>query len=494
MRHIYIDGQWVTGTGATLDAISPDDLRVLGAVPLCRENEIEAAVHAAQAALPGWRAVSLSKRVRLVAALADSLVEEYGGAGSPSELKALIGTETGKRLPEADNEVIESSDVVRYFAAIAENALAPEKAELDDELWPTKTSRIFLSPRGVVAVVKPWNYPLEAPLWSIPPALVSGNTIVFKPSEHSSLVGLYIARLVEAAGFPSGVFNVITGDGETGRLLVSHPNIDMVSFTGSVETGRSVAKVAATNLIPCSLELGGNDAAIVLADADLELAANGIAWGAICNSGQVCVGVKRILAVEAICSELIDRLTKVIEQLTPGVDYGPLISDTQLASAERFIADAVSKGANLRIGGVQDKKQGPLYLTPALLTEVPFTADLAQSECFGPVAPVFCVKDADDAVRAANDTRYGLGASVWTRSRDEFRRLADELDVGMVWENDVCIAWPQAPWAGRRQSGLGCDLSKWGLFEYVQPKHLSFEGSIEKRHAWWYPYGQQRES
>jgi betaine-aldehyde dehydrogenase len=442
---------------------------------------------AAQEAFRSWAATDLGERCRLVAVIATGLVSAYGEQLKESPLKDLITREVGKRLPEADIEVIESSDMVTFFSTRAPDVLGQRSLHLNTDLWPTKRSRVVFEPLGVVAVIKPWNYPLELPLWSIAPALVAGNTVVFKPSEHSPLVGLEIARLCEQAGIPKGVVNVVTGDAETGRLLAQHPGVNKVSFTGSVGVGRSIGEDCGRRFLPHSLELGGNDAAIVLEDVDVELAANGLVWGAFCNSGQVCVRPKRFLFHRSLREKLIDLIRAKTEQMRVDVDYGPMISEHQRSVTANFVADAVNRGAKLVAGGKAIDKEG-FYYAPTVLTDVPTDAKLIEEECFGPVMPVMFFDSESDAIALANASVYGLGASIWTTSTEAFERIAPLLNVGMVWMNDVNVAFPEAPWGGRKMSGIGAELSEFAILDYTRMKHVCVETSNDQRRAWWYPY------
>ncbi|MCU1294667.1 MAG: feaB [Bryobacterales bacterium] len=482
----YINGAWMTHE-RTFASVDPSTGRTLGTVALSREPEVDAAVTAAREAFRSWATTDVGERCRLVAAIASSLVSEYGEQLKESPLKNLITSEVGKRLPEADIEVIESSDMVSFFAVKAPDILGTRSLQLNADLWPTKRSRVVFEPIGVVAVIKPWNYPLELPLWSIAPALVAGNTVVFKPSEHSPLIGLEIARLCEQAGIPKGVVNVVTGDGETGRLLAQHPGVNKVSFTGSVGVGRRIGEDCGRRFLPHSLELGGNDAAIVLADVDVELAANGLVWGAFCNIGQVCVRPKRVLLHRSLREKLVDLIRAKTDEMRVDIDYGPMISERQRSTTASFVADAVSRGANLVAGGGAIDKEG-FYYAPTVLTDVPPDAEVMREECFGPVMPVMFFDSESDAVALANASEYGLAASIWTTSTVTFERIAPQLNVGMVWMNDVNVAFPEAPWGGRKMSGIGAELSEFAILDYTRMKHVCVEASTEQRRAWWYPY------
>lgn len=487
---MYVNGKWVEGK-ESFKTFNPSTGEVFGSVYAGSIEDVDVAVAAARRAFPSWRALGSNQRAEIVGKVVDLLVERYGKQGEPTELKTLIMTEMGKRLPEADIEVIETSDMLAFFVKRGPELLEPRPLELNQELWPTKKSFVLFEPIGVVGVIKPWNYPLELPIWAIGPALVAGNTVVFKPSEHASFVGLEIARLFAEASLPAGVLNVITGEGETGKLLVQHDGVDMIAFTGSIPVGREIAIECAKRLRKYTLELGGNDAAVVEPDVDLELAANGLVWGAFCNSGQVCVRTKRAFVHMRVADHLTKLIVEKTRALRPGIDFGPIVSREQLEKVERQVKDAVRKGAKVLVGGRRAEVKNGFYFEPTVLSEVNTSMDLMKEECFGPVLPIVSVSDTEEAVRLANDTPYGLGGSVWTSDLKHGEELAQSLQAGMVWVNDVNVAFPEAPWGGIKQSGPGMELSEWGLYEYVHKKHVSVETSNETRRAWWYPYSEE---
>lgn len=486
-RH-YINGKWVRGKGGTFTAISPDSGSRFGTVSEATEKEIDAAVNAARTAFGPWRELGVKARVEILQGVVTELRRQSGELGRPTELKSLITSEMGKRFPEADIEVVETVDMFSFFVDNAELLLQTEEVAVNKELWPTKKSFIAYEPIGVVGLIKPWNYPLELPIWSIGAALVAGNTIVFKPSEHSTFTGLAIAATMEKARVPPGVFNVVTGSGRVGRMMVGHSGIDMIGFTGSLATGKKIAAECAKNLKRYCLELGGNDAALVLPDADLETTANGLVWGAFCNAGQVCVRPKRAYVDKTIFKTLARRIVEKTSALRASIDFGPIVSKRQLGLVNNFVIDAVSRGAKILIGGNKIESGRGFYYAPTVLTDVPKDADLLHRECFGPVLPLISVSDEAEAIKMANDSPYGLGASIWTKDTVRGRSIASQLAAGMIWINDVNVAFPEAPWGGQKQSGIGVELSKWGLFEYTNKKHISVELSEDVRRAWWYPY------
>jgi acyl-CoA reductase-like NAD-dependent aldehyde dehydrogenase len=485
--HLYINGNWVEGTNS-FPAVNPSTGEPLGAVYQASAMEVNEAVKAARNALFTWSKVEVSARAQVLGKVVDLIITRYGEQGKITPLKKLIMTEMGKRLPEADIEVIETSDMIAFFVKEAPRLLAVTTPHLNQDLWSTKKSEVVYEPVGVVGVIKPWNYPLELPIWAIAPALVAGNTVVFKPSEYSSFVGLEIGKLFEEAGLPPGVLNIVTGDGEVGKMLVRHEGIDMISFTGSVAAGREIAAHCGQRLIKCSLELGGNDPAIVEPDVDLELAANGLVWGAFCNSGQVCVSANRVFVHEQIADDLIQRVVEKTKALRITTDFGPIVSAEQLITIEEQVNDAVSNGATVLVGGKRLKHGNGFYYSPTVLTNVSPSMRLMTEECFGPVLPIITVPNTKEAIALANGTAYGLGASVWTSDLEKGREIAGRIESGMVWINDVNVAFPETPWGGIKCSGIGTELSEWGIYEFVHRKHINIETSTNTRRDWWYPY------
>jgi acyl-CoA reductase-like NAD-dependent aldehyde dehydrogenase len=481
---MLIDGKWIAAA-STFPSIDPATAEPIAQVPLATSAHVDQAVAAARSALPAWRSLGPAGRANMLTGALEELRKAYGDEGKPTPLKDLITQEIGKRLPEADIEVAESADMLEYFIGSAQRLLTRETLTLDEALWPTKSSTVVYDPVGVVAVIKPWNYPLELPIWSIAPALIAGNTVVFKPAEDSSLVGTELTRLI-AGSIPDGVLNLVSGPAAVGQMLVQS-DVDMVSFTGSIPAGQEIAALCGARTRRCVLELGGNDAAVVLPDADLELSANGLTWGCFCNSGQVCVRPKRVFVHEAIADSLIGAIVQKTCALRRGVDFGPMINAVQRETVQGQIEDARANGARVLCGGKPLPGSG-YYYEPTILTGVTPTMRVMQEECFGPVMPIMAFGDTDEALSLANSGAYGLGASIWTADVGAGSQLAEALDCGMVWVNDVNGAFPQAPWGGRKSSGVGVELGKWGLHEYVTPKHINIDTGTGQRREWWYPY------
>jgi acyl-CoA reductase-like NAD-dependent aldehyde dehydrogenase len=484
---LYINGEWLA-SDAEFKSVNPSSGETLDSLSNASRSDVSAAVSAAVAAFPAWREVGVNRRSELLARVGELLSEAYGEAGQDTDLKAVIRRETGRRLDEADLEVQESADIVTWFADEGPRLLESEPISLDPELWPTKKSSVVYEPRGVVAIIKPWNYPIELAVWALAPALLAGNTVVFKPSEHSSLCAVELTKLFVRAGFPDGVVNLVTGDGDVGAALVAHQDVSYVAFTGGRATGRQIAEESARQLRPCSLELGGIDAAIVLDDADLELVAPGLVWGAFANAGQVCVRPKRVFAQAGIHDRLIDRVVEKTKALRRDIDFGPLISEEQRARVARQVDESIAAGARRLVGDGAVGEQGFFY-EPTVLADVADSMPVFSEECFGPVLAISKIAVVDEGVERANASEAGLGASVWSTDLERAHQIALKLEAGMVWINDVNVAFPSAPWGGRKASGLGVELGRWGLQEMTNLKHVSREEGGSPTRDWWFPYG-----
>lgn len=463
--------------------IRPSDGTALTPVPWTAPADVAAVVARARSAQATWAAMPLAERSNRMVALARRILERR------AEVAAILADETGR--DEAENllnEVVFVLDYAKGAVSTAKVALAPEKVWLNPLNFPGKRVVVEAVPRGVIGVIEPWNYPLLQFYKPLFPALLAGNGVVLKPSEHSPRTGIWLARQLEGL-VPDGLVGVVVGGGEVGASLID-AGVDAVVFCGSIGTGRKVAARCGEKLIPCSVELGGKDAAIVLADCDLERTVAGIAQWTFNNAGQDCSSIERIYVEASIADRFVERLAAAVRSLrvapTPGADLGPLQNAAQLRIVEAQVADAVAKGAKLVVGG---ERVGTGYgYAPTLLDHCTDDMAVIADETFGPVAPIIRVRDADEAVRRANLGRYGLGGSVWTRDLQRGEALARRLDVGLCYVNNHAFLGtvPQVPWTGTRETGTGIAASKHGYGTFVRRRTVLVDRST-KPDVFWRP-------
>jgi acyl-CoA reductase-like NAD-dependent aldehyde dehydrogenase len=362
----------------------------------------------------------------------------------------------------------------------------------------TKRGLLVREPHGVIGIIAPWNYPFSIPATEALAALATGNAVVLKPSEFTSLVALELASLLQKAGVPKGIFQVVVGDGVTGAALMAS-EIDKLVFTGSVATGKRIAQTAAGRLLPVLLELGGKDPMIVLEDADLDVASSGAVWGAFVNAGQACLSVERCYVARGIydsflktCAEKVGKL-RVGDGMDETTDVGPMIHELQLRIVEEQVEDARRRGARILTGGRRLSELGPNFYAPTVVADVTPEMKLMQEETFGPVLAVAVFSDEDEAVRLANDSEFGLAASVWTRHSARGERIARRLVAGTVMVNDVvaCFGISEAPHGGVKASGIGRAHGRFGMEEMVRVKYLDLERAAGMKRVWWYGYGEK---
>lgn len=464
--------------------VSPLDGSPLEPVVATAPADVAGLVEAARKAQASWGALPLAERIEAVFKVRDRVLD----AGE--EIAKVLRAECGK--PEGESwtaEVIPNADLVEHWCDKIEAALAPEEVALDPLAYPGKSGAIHAVPRGVVALITPWNFPVAIPLRTLVPALLAGNAVVFKPSEHSARTGALVARLF-AGILPEGVLTLVQGAGDVGAALID-AGPDLVVFTGSVPTGRRIAAAAAERFIPTSLELGGKDAAIVLADADVERTARGLVWGAFNNAGQNCASIERVYVEKAIAPKIVERVVALTRALRPGDDVGPLTTKAQLGIVERHVAGATAAGAKVHCGG-EATGRGLGYLPTVVEIDgaLERTMPLMTEETFGPVLPIVVVDDADQAVERANTSRYGLTASLWTKSTDKADALVARLRTGVVTLNNhgFTAAIAAAPWSGTGDTGFGVTNSRRALDELTRPKFVLVDRSSAKSELWWMPY------
>ena len=479
----------VSTRAAEIVSINPATLEELARFPIATGDEVNAAVARARAAQPAWAALSYRNRARYILKVRRALYERK------EEICRIISDETGKPEFEAlTTEVFMVSDLMSHFAQKTEKILREERFTL--AVLRNKRSMLCHDPLGVVGVISPWNFPFAIPVGEIVMALMAGNAVVLKPSEYTPLVGDAIKRLFAAAGFPEGVLEVVQGEGSTGAALVDAA-VDKIFFTGSIRTGRKIAESAAARLLPVVLELGGKDPMIVCEDAPFERTVKGAVWGAFMNCGQVCASVERLYVVEPVAEKFIAAVVDEVKRLRLGppstdcsTDVGPLTNENQLKVVVDQVADAVAKGARVLTGGRRREELGGYFFEPTVLVDVDQSMKVMTEETFGPLLPIKVVKDEEEAVREANNSRYGLLASVWTGDNEKGRRLARRIEAGSVIINDAVYTHGAArtPWFGVKESGLGVTHGNAGLFEFTRLKHINWDLFLLKSDWWWFPY------
>ena len=442
---------------------------------------VAGAIAQAKAAQPAWAALGPRERARRLAPVKNYLLDRA------EAIAECVHVEVGKpRVEGLLGEVLPSADVIDYWVRWIGELLLPSEVELDPLAYPGKRGSTFREARGIVGLITPYNFPVALPLRTIVPALLCGNAVVFKPSEVTPRSGDLIAELFRGA-LPDGILSVVQGAGDVGAALCS-ADVDLVVFTGSVSSGRKVAHACAERLIPCALELGGKDAAIVLADANLERAANGIVWGGMMNAGQNCASVERVYVEESVAAAFTRQVCALVASLRSRVDVGSLATPAQREIVSRHVNDARASGSEIVCGG-PGIGEAPYY-PPTVVRVSGDDSALMRDETFGPVLPIAVVAGAEEAIARANASRFGLTASVWTRDLRKARRIARQLRAGVVTINNHGFtgALPAAPWSGYGESGWGITNSPLALDALTRPRFVLIDRSRARRELWWYPY------
>ncbi|WP_139491007.1 aldehyde dehydrogenase family protein [Brevibacillus dissolubilis] len=469
-----------------IEILNPATGEVIGEVQEKTSEEITAAMKRAREAFPAWRDMPLEQRLGYVARVREYLVEHM------ETLAQKIVQDTGKVLLEAMmTEIFTTADFMKHYEKHAAGILAPKKVGTPIVLFGRR-SEIQYRPMGVVAVISPWNYPLQLAMVPAISALIAGNTVLLKPSEVTPLTGLIMEEILNAGGFPEGVVQVLHGGKEVGQTLVD-AKPDKIFFTGSVATGKKIMAQAAQHLIPVELELGGKDPMIVFADADLERAANAAVWGAFTNAGQTCMAVERVYVESSIFDRFVGIVKAKTEQLRVGTgeeaDMGSMTFPHQLSIVEEHLADAVAKGATILTGGKRLNEK-TLHFPPTLLTNVDHTMKIMNDETFGPVLPIMPFRDESEALRLANDSPFGLNSSVWSRDTTKARRVAGKIESGNVCINDVIVsvANPHLPFGGIKESGMGRYHGEEGLITFCHVTSIIESPGKKASEINWYPY------
>ncbi len=483
---ILIDGRWEAArSNLTREIRNPATGALLGLAADCGAEDVDRAVRAARAAQGEWGRKPGAEKAVVLRQVGEA-IRHMG-----KELATLMARETGKPL-------IEAMDCIEWVAACFEYYAEVGRSSRGNSIPPVAPHQLNFTikePYGVVAAIVPFNFPLLLMAWKVAPALAAGNTVVCKPPHQNPLSNLMMARAYQL--LPPGVVNVVTGDGAgAGEALLQHPGVDLVAFTGSTAVGRHIAAEAGRQLKKVNLELGGIDPFIVFADADLEVAVKAVAWARLLNAGQVCTSSKRIYLVKEIAPEFTRRLVEYVKTLVVGdpldgaTDVGPLISAAAVTRVADQVRRTLEQGARLLLGGAPLPGPG-CFFAPTVLGEVRHGSLPTTEEIFGPVISLIVAEDADDAIRMANDSNYGLGAVVYTRSLELALRAMDNIKAGTFWVNDPLTDNDAGPFGGMRWSGVGRELGEEGLDAFREPKHVHID-YVQEVKSFWFP-NKQRE-
>ena len=473
-------------------SVNPATGETLRELKCASERDVQTAVARARTAQPGWNELGVRGRVAVLREFQRLLHQRK------SEVAALITREAGKPIVEALlTEVLVVLDSTRFCVENAYGFLREQPVPHGNLAMKTKTGRILREPHGVIGIISPWNYPFSIPATESLSALVTGNAVVLKPSELTSLTAVELASLLHQAGVPKDVFQVIVGDGTTGSALLN-AEIDKLVFTGSVATGKRIAQAAAARLLPVVLELGGKDPMLVLDDADVDVASSGAVWGSFANCGQACLSVERCYVHRRLYDAFLEACVRKTKQLCvgngidPQTEIGPLIYERQLRNVESHVEDARARGARVLTGGSRLPQLGSNFYAPTVLADVTHAMHIMREETFGPVLPVMPFDTDEEAIRLANDSDFGLAASIWTRDRARGESLARRILAGTVMVNDAvaCFGISEAPHGGVKASGMGRTHGRFGMEEMVRIKHVDSDRLPGMKKIWWYGYGQ----
>ena len=470
---LFIDGGWVS-TANTFPVVNPATEEVIGAIPAASAADADKAVRAARAAFDAgpWPRMTGAERAIYLRAIAQGIRDRL------PELAKLEVLDNGKPLPEAEWDLADAAGCFDYYAGLAEELDgAVEEIPLPDARFTAKAVR---EPLGVAVGIVPWNYPLLMAAWKVAPALAAGCAMVLKPSEHTSLTALELGAIAEAAGLPKGVLNIVTGLGaEVGQALVEHPLVDKIAFTGSVPTGAKLMAAAAKDVKTVSLELGGKSPFVVFADSDIEQAVEWVMFGIFWNQGQVCSATSRVLIEAPLYDRFLARLTEEAKKITigdglaEGTLLGPLVNEIQYEKVLGFIDRAREAGIAIPTGGKAEGFNTGYYVAPTILANPPLDSEAWTEEIFGPVVCVRPFQTEAEAIRLANDSRFGLAAAVMSADDARAERVARAFRAGIVWINCSQPTFTEAPWGGYKQSGIGRELGRWGLANYLETKQIT---------------------
>ncbi|MFN4182461.1 MAG: aldehyde dehydrogenase family protein [bacterium] len=473
MAQMLIYGKWVDSeSGEWMEVINPATQEVVDRVPRGTAKDVEKAVEGAQEAFLQWSRTPAEERASILFRAVE-LIESQ-----KKEIAVLLTQEQGKPVSESEREIDHFLHGLRFYAGLANKIRGAYVPMSDASLY----GMVLKQPIGVCGAIVPWNFPLTLMGTKVGPALSAGNTIVIKPASTTPLATLKVAGLLLQAGLPPGAINVVTGPGAVvGEALLEHPAVRRIAFTGETQTGKRIAEVAGRGIKRISLELGGSDPMIVCEDADMKKALSAASVGRFYNCGQACLAIKRLYLMESIAEDFITQLVEKVRRLKvgngllPDTRLGPLHTEKQRREVEDMVNEAISRGARVLIGGKRPEgeefSRGFFYL-PTLLENVPHDATIVQEECFGPALPIFRVKNLDEAIELANSSKYGLGASIWTRDLSRAYRAAERLEAGNVWINNLHIGYDELPFGGVKQSGFGREHGPEALESYLELKAI----------------------
>jgi acyl-CoA reductase-like NAD-dependent aldehyde dehydrogenase len=462
----------------------------IGRVPAISAADVETAVEKSRAAFLRWRETSFKQRARIVMKAREVILAEM------EEIARLISDESGKPVAEAlSMEIAPVLDLMQYFARNAAKILKPEKINIGLYRMLGRYSKIIYQPLGVVGIIPAWNYPFSIPVGETAMALLAGNAVILKPSELTPFTGVKIGEIFAKAGLPENVLQVLTGDGRTGAALVD-AGVNKIMCTGSVGTGRKIAETAAKHLTSVVLELGGKDPMIVFQDANLNLAAEAAIWGAFCNSGQSCSSVERLYVEESVVEDFTDLIVEKTKKLRQNygsdesTDIAAMSSERQLKIVEDHVRSFAEEGAKILTGGKRNAEFKGAFFEPTVIGGADNSMRAMREETFGPTLPIAVFKTEEEAIKLANDSEFGLTASVWTKDLTKGKRVAERIEAGTVCVNEVLYTHGigQTPWGGFKNSGYGRTHGKHGLMELVQPQHIHVNRFSLLPNAWWLPY------
>ncbi|WP_117149238.1 betaine-aldehyde dehydrogenase [Paraliobacillus zengyii] len=471
----YINGEWVTAkSGKTREIINPFNQEIIASAAEGDESDSKAAIAAAREAFDHgkWPLTPATERGNIVRKIAE-LIER-----DKEELAELESLDTGKTVEESRGDMDDIAGVFRYYAQIADK----NGGEIIDSPVPNSISKVVHEPVGVCGQITPWNYPLLQASWKLAPALATGNTLIMKPSEITPLTTVKVFELIEEAGVPKGVANLVLGSGMTvGAELASSTDVDLISFTGGIVTGKKIMQAASINVKKLALELGGKNPNVVFADADIDTAIDQALNAVYFHAGQICSAGTRLILEESIHDDFVEALVKRVQHIKLGSGFdeatqmGPLISAEHLAKVEKYVEMGKQEGATVAVGGKRPEDaelQDGFFYLPTIFTNCTTDMKVVQDEAFGPIITVEKFKTEEEAINLANDSIYGLAGGVWTNDIVKAERCVAKMRMGTVWINEFNLYFPHAPWGGYKQSGIGRELGKLGIEEYTETKHI----------------------